>query len=139
MFSGLGTATCTCKAGYFSQTNIETCSACHYSCGTCISSISCSTCNSILSRILSPSTTTYCVCSNGYYDVTDIQQCQKCSYTCQTCFQTSTNCLTCPPTRYFSSNSCPCNNGLFDDMITNNATCFSCLYMCETCSTGSSC
>lgn len=97
------------------------------------------TCNSTFNRVLQPSTTSYCACNIQYYDITNVQQCQKCSYTCLTCSQTSSNCLSCPSTRYLLSSSCPCTSGLFDDMISNNSTCSSCLYMCETCDSSYSC
>lgn len=124
-------ATCLCSPKYYSAGGrVEVCLPCDYTCSTCTNSTHCLTCNATLFRLFQSSVSTYCICSTGYYDVTNMEQCQACSYTCQTCSLNSLNCLRCPPTRNFTFNSCPCNDGLFDDLVSRNPTCQGCLYLC---------
>lgn len=127
----VNSSTCLCLNKYYSGAiGVETCLSCDYTCSTCTNSTHCLTCNSSMFRIYQSAVSTYCTCMTGYYDVTNIEQCQQCSYTCKTCSLSRTNCLSCPDTRNFTFNSCPCNDGLFDDMVSSNPTCSGCLYMC---------
>lgn len=75
-------------------------------------------------------------CPNGYYKNNSNNKCTVCDSTCATCFGSlSTNCLSCPGSRYFHTltNECltTCPNGYYNNTL--NYLCTACESSCYSC------
>jgi hypothetical protein len=71
-------------------------------------------------------------CGNNYYiDTTNLSNCLGCDVTCLTCSGSlSTNCISCTSTRTLTGNSCPCNTGYYEALVSD---CLVCNLICYTC------
>lgn len=121
-----------CPSGYATNTTIDYCVLCRYTCTTCkVDGTSCTSCPANSSRTLNNSTFE-CACDVGFFDNNTVV-CAACDYTCLTCLIVKSNCTSCDSTRTLTSNTCPCSTGFYD---TNNSTqvCATCSVTCLTCS-----
>ena len=115
---------CSCNNGYFDTTNVQLCTACSYTCQTCVTSAThCLTCPATRTFVSASSS---CPCIDKSYDA-GVAACASCLYSCATCTN-GTTCLTCPATRMLSlALACLCNPGTFD---AGQPTCSTCAPTC---------
>lgn len=108
--------TCPCKTGYYNDGVNRVCPACMITCVTCNNASTCLTCNSTNLRTLTLQG--QCDCKTKAFEANPVvAACTACAYSCATCITTSTNCVTCNGTakRAFSSGTCPCSAGYYDN------------------------
>jgi hypothetical protein len=124
-----------CPTGYATNTSINYCVLCDYTCASCqVDGTSCLSCPTLSFRTLNNSTNR-CDCDTGYFHNFTVV-CAACDYTCFTCSVTKSNCTSCDPTRNLTTNTCPCSTGYYD-VGNNTQTCSTCHYSCYTCNGGS--
>lgn len=81
----------------------------------------------------------YCVCFYRHYSLGDTNICKPCHYSCQVCKAGDrSGCIICNSTslRHFdvSTTACPCNDGYYDNNVTEE--CQVCNTACTLCTTG---
>lgn len=107
-----------CKDGYYLLDGA--CYQCEYTCETCLTYESCSTC-----KLYSSLQTNYCECDMTYGRDLD-NSCSSCTSNCKYCTNDYSTCNTCFDSYYLSDNLCPqCHNTC--------ATCVSTSTYCLTC------
>lgn len=132
LVGGKAPSSCACDSGYFPDTDIINCSACHSSCFTCTGpgDTECSVC---YPNAMENGGT--CACSPMYFPSPNVAKCQACHYTCLACTGTSLiDCTSCFPDATPQS-ACICDSHYYPNPASNN--CSICAEICTTCDSGS--
>ena len=113
------TGSCLCPTGTYDDGSSATCQNCPSSCLNCSSILdtTCTACNSLYLRTLSPSPLGSCICSGAYYD-SGALLCSSCDSICFTCTGTATNCTSCDTAtnhrQLTASYTCDCMTSYFN-------------------------
>lgn len=135
-----GKGECLCYTGYYDDGTSMLCQSCHYSCLTCTSRSSCTSCPS--SRVFDTSNI-YCVCSSQMYQNSTSLSCSACHYSCANCsaIDVCTSCNTVSmyriPDNLYNTSLCICSNGYYSDGT--HELCLPCNSKCSTCSSYTLC
>ena len=128
-----------CPTGYYKNTTLKKCIACHSACKTCFGGdfTQCSSCQSGY-FLQGDSTTCLNTCpSAGYWADTSKNVCSPCNSACSRCTGSGNNqCSACSPKYYLQPNNSKtclntCGNGYWADSTIN--VCSSCAATCKFC------